>query len=68
MLPYSANDLLNTMRYEMTPEAERRHGNQIARDIPHDNDRDDTNGPRKGFRESLRLLFLHAPAVTVRGS
>ncbi len=67
MLPYAAHDLLNTMRYEMTPEDERRHGKKIAQDVTHDNDQDDANGPDKGLDIRLRLNFLHAAFVTARG-
>ena len=67
MLPYAAHDLLNTMRYEMTPEEERRHGTKIAQDVSRDNDHDDLNKPDKGLGIRLRLNFLHAAFITARG-
>jgi hypothetical protein len=67
MLPYAANDMLNVMRHEMEPEVNRQHGAQIARDITHDNDRDDANGPDQGLRTRVRLFFLQAAYATTHG-
>ncbi|HEY7032727.1 MAG TPA: hypothetical protein VH482_15395 [Thermomicrobiales bacterium] len=64
MVPYNALDLVRVMRYEMTPEDERRHGAHIARDIRRDEDRpEDGDTPNKGERFSLRPLFLSALSV-----
>jgi hypothetical protein len=59
MSPYNAQDIVRVMRYEMTPDDERRHGAHLARDIRREDDRhDDANRPDKGQRFSLRLLVL----------
>jgi hypothetical protein len=64
MIPYSAQDLVNVMRHELTPEVERRHGAHVAQDIQRDDaERDDTNRPDKGERFSLRLFFFRGAAL-----
>jgi hypothetical protein len=69
MYPYNAQDIVRVMRYEMTPDDERRHGARIARDIrredelPGDGDR-----PDKGQRVLPRLYFLLTGFGLARGT
>jgi hypothetical protein len=63
MLPYSAHDLVRVMEYELKPEDERRFGAHLAGDVRRDEDgRDDSSGPDRGERLSLRLFFLRGAA------
>ncbi|HKG24859.1 MAG TPA: hypothetical protein VKB09_04380 [Thermomicrobiales bacterium] len=68
MLPYSAQDLIRAMEYEMKPEDKRRFGTHLTRDVRRDeDDRDDRSGPDRGERFSLRLFFLRG-ATLARGT
>ena len=67
MLPYGAYDLVKVMKYELSPEDERRHGAQLARDAERD-DHDEHTGPDKGLRSGVRLFFLPTAVATARGA
>lgn len=59
MYPYSAQDIVRVMRYEMTPEDERRRGPRIAEDVRRDdNGHDEDDRSDKGQPFPLRFLFV----------
>lgn len=55
--------MVRVMKNAMQPEEERRFGRHIARDIRHDDERDDQHRPDRGERLSLRLLFPRGATV-----
>jgi hypothetical protein len=61
MLPYSATDLIRSMRHELTPEVERCYGARIARDVQRDAGEDTTpnaSDSRRGRASRLNVLRL----------
>jgi hypothetical protein len=68
MLPYSATDMLNVMRYEQMTDEERRYGARIARDIATDDIHRDDHDRHDGWRlMPLRLAFLRGLALARSG-